>query len=139
MARQRKLIVQRAHQREGMTKTGSPGFWSIHLRKELPVVGYATRDETRAADVSLSNAAGEVLRSRQGSRRHRKDRRGRHRRTAAETVGAMEAMNEMTLEYSKTRYIGQPIGSYQVVQHRLSDMFMARNRAAAWRCWRRCR
>ena len=37
----------------------------------------------------------------------------------------LEAMNEMTLEYSKTRVqFGQPIGSYQVVQHRLSDMFM---------------
>ena len=31
--------------------------------------------------------------------------------TAAESVGAMEAMNEMTLEYSKTRVqFGQPIG-----------------------------
>jgi alkylation response protein AidB-like acyl-CoA dehydrogenase len=37
----------------------------------------------------------------------------------------MEAMNEMTLEYSKTRIqFGQPIGTYQVVQHRLADMFM---------------
>ena len=46
--------------------------------------------------------------------------------TAAETVGAMEAMNEMTLEYSKTRVqFGQPIGTYQVVQHRMSDMFMS--------------
>jgi alkylation response protein AidB-like acyl-CoA dehydrogenase len=44
---------------------------------------------------------------------------------AAEAVGAMETMNEMTLEYSKTRVqFGQPIGSYQVVQHRLADMFM---------------
>ena len=46
--------------------------------------------------------------------------------TAGETVGAMEAMNEMTLEYSKTRVqFGNPIGTYQVVQHRLADMFMA--------------
>ncbi len=38
----------------------------------------------------------------------------------------MEAMNEMTLEYAKTRVqFGQPIGSYQVVQHRLAEMFMA--------------
>jgi alkylation response protein AidB-like acyl-CoA dehydrogenase len=45
--------------------------------------------------------------------------------TAAETVGAMEAMNDMTLEYSKTRVqFGQPIGTYQVVQHRMADMFM---------------
>ena len=34
-------------------------------------------------------------------------------------------MNEMTLEYSKTRVqFGAPIGTYQVVQHRMSDMFM---------------
>jgi alkylation response protein AidB-like acyl-CoA dehydrogenase len=46
--------------------------------------------------------------------------------TAAETVGAMEAMNQMTLEYSKTRVqFGAPIGSYQVVQHRMADMFMS--------------
>jgi alkylation response protein AidB-like acyl-CoA dehydrogenase len=37
----------------------------------------------------------------------------------------MEAMNEMTLEYSKTRVqFGSPISSYQVVQHRMSDMFI---------------
>ena len=46
--------------------------------------------------------------------------------TAAESVGAMAAMNDLTLEYSRTReQFGKPIGSYQVVQHRLADMFMA--------------
>jgi len=45
--------------------------------------------------------------------------------TAAEAVGAMEVMHSMTLDYSKTReQFGKPIGSYQVVQHRLADMFM---------------
>jgi len=43
-------------------------------------------------------------RSRQGSRRHRKIVEAGIAATAAETVGAMEAMNEMTLEYSKTGY-----------------------------------
>jgi len=89
--------------------------------------GYATRDETRAADVSLSNAAGEVLGEvGKGLAVIEKIVEAAIAATAAETVGAMEAMNEMTLEYSKTRVqFGQPIGSYQVVQHRLSDMFMA--------------
>jgi len=89
--------------------------------------GYATRDETRAADVSLSNAAGEVLGEvGKGLAIIEKIVEAGIAATAAETVGAMEAMNEMTLEYSKTRVqFGQPIGSYQVVQHRLSDMFMA--------------
>jgi len=88
--------------------------------------GYATRDETRAADVSLSNAHGEVLGEvGKGLAIIEKIVEAGIAATAAETVGAMEAMNEMTLEYSKTRVqFGQPIGSYQVVQHRLSDMFM---------------
>jgi pimeloyl-CoA dehydrogenase small subunit len=89
--------------------------------------GYTTRDETRAADVSLSNAHGEVLGEvGKGLAVIEKIVEAGIAATAAETVGAMEAMNEMTLEYSKTRVqFGQPIGSYQVVQHRLADMFMA--------------
>ena len=88
--------------------------------------GYATRDETRAADISLSNAPGEVLDEvGKGLAIIEKIVEAGIAATAAETVGAMEAMNEMTLEYSKTRVqFGQPIGTYQVVQHRMSDMFM---------------
>ena len=89
--------------------------------------GYVTRDETRAADVSLSNVRvtevlGEVGK---GLAIVEKIVEAGIAATAAETVGAMEAMNDMTLEYSKTRVqFGQPIGTYQVVQHRLADMFM---------------
>ncbi len=92
--------------------------------------GYVTRDDTRAADISFSNVAvtqddvlGEVG---HGLPVIRKVIEAGIAATAGETVGAMEAMNEMTLEYSKTRVqFGNPIGSYQVVQHRLADMFMA--------------
>ena len=89
--------------------------------------GYITRDETRAADISLSNVRvtevlGEVGK---GLAIVEKIVEAGIAATAAETVGAMEAMNDMTLEYSKTRVqFGQPIGTYQVVQHRLADMFM---------------
>jgi alkylation response protein AidB-like acyl-CoA dehydrogenase len=45
---------------------------------------------------------------------------------AAEAVGAMRALNDLTTEYAKTRQqFGQPIGRFQVIQHRLVDMFMA--------------
>ena len=89
--------------------------------------GYGTRDETRAADVSLSNAAGQVLGEvGKGLAVIERIVEASIAATAAETVGAMETMNEMTLEYSKTRVqFGQPIGTYQVVQHRMADMFMA--------------
>lgn len=44
----------------------------------------------------------------------------------AEAVGAMEALNETTLEYIKTRkQFGVPIGKFQVLQHRMADMFIA--------------
>ena len=90
--------------------------------------GYATRDGTRAADISLSNvAAVEVLGEvGEGLAIIETIVEAGIAATSAETVGAMETMNDMTLEYSKTRVqFGQPIGTYQVVQHRMSDMFMA--------------
>jgi pimeloyl-CoA dehydrogenase small subunit len=46
--------------------------------------------------------------------------------TAAEAVGAMEAMQALTLEYLKTRQqFGRPIGQNQVLQHRATEMLMA--------------
>ena len=92
--------------------------------------GYVSRDDTRAADVSLSNvsvADADVLGAvGNGLPIIQRVVEAGIAATAGETVGAMEAMNEMTLEYSKTRVqFGNPIGSYQVVQHRLADMFMA--------------
>jgi len=44
----------------------------------------------------------------------------------AEAVGAMTAAYDMTLEYVKIRrQFGKPIGSFQVIQHRLVDLFVA--------------
>jgi pimeloyl-CoA dehydrogenase small subunit len=45
---------------------------------------------------------------------------------AAEAVGAMAAMHEMTVEYLKTRkQFGVPIGAFQVLQHRAAEMLIA--------------
>ncbi|MGA3401065.1 MAG: acyl-CoA dehydrogenase family protein [Acetobacteraceae bacterium] len=112
------------HDADGITlflvNTAAPG---------LARRGYATRDEQRAADVALSNVTvadadvlGEVGK---GLAIVQRIVEAGIAATAAEAVGAMEAMHSMTLEYSKTReQFGKPIGSYQVVQHRLADMFM---------------
>ncbi|MCM0613750.1 acyl-CoA dehydrogenase family protein [Marinobacter sediminum] len=48
----------------------------------------------------------------------------------AEAVGAMEAMNSATLDYIKTRkQFGVAIGKFQVLQHRMADMFIQTEQA----------
>jgi alkylation response protein AidB-like acyl-CoA dehydrogenase len=43
----------------------------------------------------------------------------------AEAVGIMKAVNATTLEYTKSRkQFGQPISRFQVLQHRMADMFL---------------
>jgi pimeloyl-CoA dehydrogenase small subunit len=92
--------------------------------------GYAMRDEQRAAEVSLSSVEvsqdavlGEVG---EGLSIIKRVIEAGIAATAAESVGAMEALHAMTLEYSRTReQFGRPIGTYQVVQHRLAEMLMS--------------
>jgi pimeloyl-CoA dehydrogenase small subunit len=49
---------------------------------------------------------------------------------AAEAVGAITAMHELTVEYLKTRrQFGVPIGSFQALQHRAVDMLVSLEQA----------
>ena len=45
---------------------------------------------------------------------------------SAEALGIMDTLNTLTVDYSKTRQqFGTPISSFQVLQHRMVDTFMA--------------
>jgi hypothetical protein len=45
---------------------------------------------------------------------------------AAESLGAMDALLEQTVAYTKTReQFGQPISRFQALQHRMADMYLA--------------
>jgi pimeloyl-CoA dehydrogenase small subunit len=90
---------------------------------------YPMRDGTRAAEISLSavevsveDVLGEVG---AGFPVIERVVEAGIAATAAEAVGAMQAMQEMTLEYLKTRtQFGRPIGQNQVLQHRATEMLM---------------
>ncbi|MCQ8779983.1 acyl-CoA dehydrogenase family protein, partial [Escherichia coli] len=44
----------------------------------------------------------------------------------AEATGAMDVLNTSTLDYTKTRkQFGVALGTFQVLQHRMVDMFIA--------------
>src|SRR5690606_41870908 len=48
----------------------------------------------------------------------------------AHAAGAMERLLEITIEYLKTRrQFGQPLAAFQVLQHRMADMLVAKEMA----------
>ena len=55
--------------------------------------------------------------------------------SCAEAVGAMKFACDTTLEYLKTRkQFGVPIGTFQALQHRMVDMFIAYEQAKSMAC-----
>jgi pimeloyl-CoA dehydrogenase small subunit len=87
--------------------------------------GYPTQDGLRAAEFTLSNVRVDghnvLATSALPVIEHVLDEA--IAALCAEAVGAMQVMNELTLEYLKTRkQFGRAIGSFQVLQHRAVDM-----------------
>src|SRR5690606_13055499 len=100
----------------------------------LRVRGYPTADGLRAGEVYLDNVkvGADALVGEEGKGLPLLEKVIDHGIAAisAEAVGAMKALNDMTLEYLKTReQFGQPIGRFQVLQHRMVDMFIAHEEA----------
>ncbi len=92
--------------------------------------GYALRDGTRAAEISLSGvsvSAGDVLGEKDaGLPVVMRVAEAGIAAMCAEAVGAMESMQAMTLDYLKTRQqFGRPIGENQALQHRAAEMLVA--------------
>ena len=97
----------------------------------LSVRGYPTADGLRAGEVTLDGTPGAVLGEVDGGLATVEEVVDRAiAAVSAEAVGLMGTLNEMTLEYLKTReQFGQPIGRFQVLQHRMVDMFIAHEEA----------
>jgi pimeloyl-CoA dehydrogenase small subunit len=92
--------------------------------------GYALRDGTRAAEVSLSGVRlpAEALLGEVDHALPVIDRiiEAGIAATVAEVIGTCETMQAMTLDYLKTRVqFGKPIGENQALQHRAAEMLIA--------------
>lgn len=131
----RKRLVPHGDTADGFIVSCSLGGEAALARVQVSMggieaVGYRTIDGRRAADVSFEDvdlaedaliATGEAAAAALGA--------AKARAIAAlcgEAVGIAQFLNDTTLDYAKTRQqFGRPIGSFQAVQHRLADMFVA--------------
>ena len=129
-----KLIVSARTAGDRRAKAGIGLFLVDPKATGVSIRGYATQDGRRAADISLSSVKvakddvlGDPAKALAALERTADEAIAF---LAAEAVGAMEVLHEATLEYAKTRkQFGVAIGSFQVIQHRLVDMFTALEQA----------
>ncbi len=102
----------------------------------LTITGYRTLDGTRAADLefdrvrlpasSLVGPDSDAFAALEAAHQIALSA------LCAEAVGIMKAVNATTLEYTKNRkQFGQPISRFQVLQHRMVDMFMHAEQATS--------
>jgi len=99
----------------------------------VAVRGYATIDGMRAAEVTLGvRVAGDAVIGTPGAAYPLIERvvDMAIAALAAEAVGVMAALHSATVDYMKTRkQFGVTIGSFQALQHRATDMFVALEQA----------
>ncbi|WP_342739568.1 acyl-CoA dehydrogenase family protein [Bradyrhizobium sp. B117] len=111
---------------------GGVGLFVVDRRAaNLDLQSFKTIDGRRAAEISLRGVAGQLLGEEgEGVAALEACRDRAIGALCAEAVGAMAELNAATLEYSKTRkQFGTTIGSFQVLQHRMVDMFIAHQEA----------
>jgi alkylation response protein AidB-like acyl-CoA dehydrogenase len=107
----------------------------------LQMKPFRTLDEMRAADIVLKGTKAELLANQNPGDKNAAlaliDEVTDYATAliCAEAVGAMKFACDTTLEYLKTRkQFGVPIGSFQALQHRMVDMYIAYEQAKSMAC-----
>ena len=105
----------------------------LFLVDNVQATGHRTLDGMLAADVVLNGAQGEPLAGGLAAIEEAVD--FATALVCAEAVGAMKFACDTTLEYLKTRkQFGVPIGTFQALQHRMVEMFIAYEQAKSMAC-----
>jgi alkylation response protein AidB-like acyl-CoA dehydrogenase len=92
---------------DGQVRDGTAGEHHESVDPSRRLFDVAATGEPRAADVQRAYEFGALA-------------------TAAQLVGAGQAMLDMSVEYAKQRtQFGRPIGSYQAIKHKLADVHIA--------------
>jgi alkylation response protein AidB-like acyl-CoA dehydrogenase len=125
-----KLIFSARTSGEPRDRSGVSLFVVDRRSANLHLQSFKTIDGRRAAEITLMNVqvpASQVLGT-EGEGVAALEACGDRAIAAlcAEAVGAMSELNSVTLEYAKTRkQFGVALGTFQVLQHRMVDMFIA--------------
>jgi pimeloyl-CoA dehydrogenase small subunit len=125
------MLVVTARTKGGQRDTAGIGIFLVPGNaKGIAKKGYPTQDGLHAADISLTGVevGADAAIGDPENGLPLIERVVDEARTAlcAEAVGAMDESLKSTVEYLKTRkQFGVPIGSFQTLQHRAADMFVA--------------
>jgi alkylation response protein AidB-like acyl-CoA dehydrogenase len=119
--------------RGGSASDAAPGVTLFLVPRDTPgltVSSYPTQSGGRAGDLQLANvsvgAEAVIGMAGQGLMPLEKAVDGAIAALCAEALGIMSALNEATLAYLKSRkQFGVAIGSFQALQHRMAEMFIA--------------
>lgn len=131
-----KLIVSARTSRSSGDRSGVSLFVVDRHSANLHLRSFQTIDGRRAAEVALEGVrVGADALLGVGGAGVAALEAGRDRAIVAlcaEAVGAMGELNAATLEYTRTRkQFGVPLSTFQVLQHRMVDMFIAHQEAVS--------
>lgn len=122
-----KIIVLARTSGEQRDQSGLSLFLMDAQASGITIETYSLMDGQQAADISFDNVSGELI-CELGSASEivQATMQDAQIALAAEAVGIMQTLNATTVAYTKTReQFGVTISSFQALQHRMVDTFMA--------------
>ena len=130
------LILAQTAEGAGVPAQGTAFFFLDRATPGLEIKAYTLRDRTPAADLHMASLRVSddalLLGTNQASEALERANTLFRLCLTAEAAGLMQAAVDGTVRYTAEReQFGKPVGSFQVVQHKLSDMAVSADQAIA--------